>query len=114
MIPTKEELEKEALPLREKTIAEAEEAVYKQVLEAQVGKLSTVDVVPPKNLPAWAMKEVVSKYRDLGYRVFEYGEVRSYYYTFTIVLNETQWEEERREAERYTIVPDKKWWQFWK
>lgn len=67
MIIKKNELKAKTSEYIEEMIAKAEDYVARRLVEASAEGVCRLHVVPPNDIPRWAMDEVAKRYREEGY-----------------------------------------------
>lgn len=118
MILTKEELDSLAKEKASKALSDLEEVVANALIEAKYrGKDSYVDFYTSEEASEWMLEQIGKMYEKENYRV-EYVHNPSWSfpsaYMRIIIDNEKYDEEERKWRENHIIIPDKRWWEFWK
>lgn len=121
MILTKEELDSLAKDKASKALSDLEESVANALVEAKCkGKDSFVDFCPSEEVSEWMLEQIGKMYEKENYKV-EYVRKPSWIIPgsyMRIIIDDEKYNEEERRLKELTesriIIPDKKWWEFWK
>lgn len=120
MILTKDKLDELAKEKANEKLLDVETKVADALVHAKYENLNHLDLVASSEYPWWALEKVGKKYEEVGYNV-TYHNISPYnfpYSSITIIVDDEGYEEEERKnrewMERYRVIQDKKWWEFWK
>ena len=117
MILTKDRLDELAKEKADEILANTEEEVKDALIDAKYQELSHLDFTASAEYPWWALEKIGKAYEKEGYRVIYHSNLSYSFppsYILIILDDEKYDEEERKWRENHIIIPDKKWWEFWK
>lgn len=120
MILTKDRLDELAKEKAEEILSKVEDEIKDALIDAKYQELSHLYLTASTEYPWWALEKVGKAYEKEGYRVVYHNNMP---YSFPpsyilIIIDDEKYdgeeEEERKWRENHIIIPDKKWWEFWK